>query len=282
MKSVLQSANLRGMERCYKQDLPVSIVSSIENHRSFAAGAKRSHDLAIGVLISNYAEKKKRIYDGEITETSFPLAYIELPGAETRNLNEHRSEMLYITYAAELQVIIRERFNIQSSGTWPITVNSRLVDTIKQIKRLLCDPYKRSNVDLLDFYCQTLTAELMLYRQDFTHDPQAGEIEKKMQEVHLFLYKNYKNPPTIDALGTRFGMSPRSLRRNWSKYYSESIKKFVTRRRISEAQHLLEHHSGNITQIAYEVGYEDPLYFSRVFREITGVSPSEFLPGKRK
>lgn len=46
--------------------------------------------------------------------------------------------------------------------------------------------------------------------------------------------------------------------------------------RISSAQSLLETTEYNIAEIAAIVGYDDPLYFSRLFKKQIGVSPSEF------
>lgn len=282
MRPTMKSAKLHGVERFLKYDLPVSVVTSIEQHKSVIFRPIKTRGIAIGILISDSGGNKKRMYDGQIYETRFPLAYVELPGVITENLNKNSCDLLYFTYSAKYLPIIQERFDLRSSGAWPININSRLVYLIKQIKRLLDDPYKRGHVDLIDSYCQIIAVELMLYRHTFNSEIRTSEIEKKMEGVHLFLFNNYKNPPTIETLAARFSMSPRTLRRYWSKYYAESMKKFIAKRRISEAQHLLEQGLGNITQVAYEVGYDDPLYFSRIFHEIVGIAPSECLPVNKK
>ena len=46
--------------------------------------------------------------------------------------------------------------------------------------------------------------------------------------------------------------------------------------RIANAQSLLETTAYNVTEIGSIVGYDDPLYFSRVFKKENGISPSEF------
>lgn len=51
------------------------------------------------------------------------------------------------------------------------------------------------------------------------------------------------------------------------------LHKYVTRVRMKEAVRLLKYSSISISQIAYEVGYDDPLYFSRIFKKYYGVSP---------
>ena len=51
---------------------------------------------------------------------------------------------------------------------------------------------------------------------------------------------------------------------------------YITALRINQAINLLMNTSCNMTQIAAMVGYENPLYFSRIFRKTKGVSPSQY------
>jgi len=52
--------------------------------------------------------------------------------------------------------------------------------------------------------------------------------------------------------------------------------KYILSIRISNAQHLLETTSYHVNEIADIIGYDDPLYFSRLFRKQVGFSPSEY------
>ena len=51
---------------------------------------------------------------------------------------------------------------------------------------------------------------------------------------------------------------------------------YIVSLRIANAQMLLETTSYSITEIGNIVGYDNPLYFSRIFRKQKGVSPSEY------
>jgi AraC family transcriptional regulator len=51
---------------------------------------------------------------------------------------------------------------------------------------------------------------------------------------------------------------------------------FVTRERITRAQQLIRETSRSLIEIALEVSYTSPSSFSKVFRRITGVTPTEF------
>ena len=51
---------------------------------------------------------------------------------------------------------------------------------------------------------------------------------------------------------------------------------YITDLRIKNAKNLIENTSLKICEVASVVGYENPLYFSRVFKKITGISPSKY------
>ena len=52
--------------------------------------------------------------------------------------------------------------------------------------------------------------------------------------------------------------------------------KYLTNIRINEGKRLLLETSFNVSEVALIVGYENPLYFSRVFRKVVGMPPREY------
>ena len=64
--------------------------------------------------------------------------------------------------------------------------------------------------------------------------------------------------------------------RNFKEYTGTTPTQYLLSLRISNAQSLLESTSCNVTEIAEIVGYNNPLYFSRLFKKQNGVSPSLF------
>ena len=79
------------------------------------------------------------------------------------------------------------------------------------------------------------------------------------------------------AVCGRFGISQSHLGRLFRKNVNQSYVEFLTKRRIEYAKYLLRNDEEcYVGEVAIKVGYEDPYYFSKVFKKETGVSPREY------
>ena len=91
----------------------------------------------------------------------------------------------------------------------------------------------------------------------------------------------YKDPDLdVPALCTAMGMSKTLLNKRVQDAFGQSVGQFIRSYRLSVAREMLlnnrETKNRNISEIAYEVGFNDPKYFSRCFTKDFGVSPSSF------
>lgn len=85
-----------------------------------------------------------------------------------------------------------------------------------------------------------------------------------------------KGLPTVNFIASELNLSPRYLsdllKQETGKTAIDLIHLFV----ISEAKNLLTAADQSVSEIAYELGFENPPYFSRLFKKETGMTPNEF------
>ena len=79
------------------------------------------------------------------------------------------------------------------------------------------------------------------------------------------------------AFARELCMSRMQLNRKLQALTGRSIHEFIRRLRLQRAAKLLSSHWGNVTEVAYEVGFNSLSSFARSFREHYGVPPSEFM-----
>jgi AraC-like DNA-binding protein len=71
-------------------------------------------------------------------------------------------------------------------------------------------------------------------------------------------------------------MSRSSLYRKIQALTNQSITEFIRSLRLKRAAQLLQRNAASVSEIAYTVGFNNPSYFSRIFRQQFGQSPKEF------
>jgi AraC-like DNA-binding protein len=71
-------------------------------------------------------------------------------------------------------------------------------------------------------------------------------------------------------------MSRSQLYRKIHALTGMSPNEFIRYNRLQKAAELLSHHTGNISEAAYEVGFSNPSYFSECFKKQFGVLPSDY------
>lgn len=98
-----------------------------------------------------------------------------------------------------------------------------------------------------------------------------------VKKVEQYIKQNYITNITLQSLSEKFNLVPSYLSYLYKKYNGISPSDYITKLRIENAMELLTSHSTMfLKDIAKTVGYEDPFYFSRVFKSVTGKSPTEY------
>lgn len=91
-----------------------------------------------------------------------------------------------------------------------------------------------------------------------------------------YIHENYNREIRIEGLADMEHMSISSYRKIFKHYTGLSPRTYILDLRIKNARSLMSYTDLSIKEIAAMVGYEDQLYFSRLFKLYAGVSPSTY------
>ena len=92
-----------------------------------------------------------------------------------------------------------------------------------------------------------------------------------------FIQRNFSNSIDVTDIANHVGLSRSHLYRVFIKHLSLSPNEYLTQYRVNQACILLRTSGLSIGEIAGSVGFDDQLYFSRVFKKTKGVPPSHYL-----
>jgi two-component system response regulator YesN len=127
-------------------------------------------------------------------------------------------------------------------------------------------------------FCEVLDMDLAMLQERYL--PAAGSVStaelclraKRIMEEH------FSEEVSLEELSRKLGISQGHLSRSFKKETGMSPIDYLTQYRISQACRMLDE-GMRIVDVASAVGLADPKYFSRVFRKVKGLSPSEYRGG---
>lgn len=92
-----------------------------------------------------------------------------------------------------------------------------------------------------------------------------------------YIKENYNARISLEEIASRMSITHEYLSRLFTKEMGKSFSDYLKDYRIDKAIKLLANDKMKIYEIADKVGYSDPKYFCKVFKEVTGMSPKEYM-----
>ena len=133
-------------------------------------------------------------------------------------------------------------------------------------------------------YKQTTVEQIVNWLNVFKrHMCQLFEIHHKDYKNHIVAsVKKYINEHLSERLflnevAAVFGISPNYLSQLFSKYNDMGFSEYINSCKIAESKRLLAEGGLKVYEVAEMLGFESAFYFSKVFKKVEGVSPTEYL-----
>lgn len=96
----------------------------------------------------------------------------------------------------------------------------------------------------------------------------------RRQNLHRLMDEHYRKPVTIEELAALSGRSLSTFKRDFKVTFNDSPKRWINNRRLKTARLLLLNSGKNISEVCFEVGFENISYFSQLFKKKFGHPPS--------
>ena len=99
----------------------------------------------------------------------------------------------------------------------------------------------------------------------------------KKRNIKNFMEENFDKPLKIEDYAYLTGRSLSTFRRDFKSYYNLTPQKWLKEKRLDRALTILQEKEISVTNLAYEVGYENISYFIKEFKHKVGQSPKQYI-----
>lgn len=130
-----------------------------------------------------------------------------------------------------------------------------------------------------DVLCQHAARSVLALAAQMTAEAEGQPLSGQavlIARLEDYIGGHYTEDLTIDRLSRKFYISPYYLSHLFKERTGYSLKQYILRRRIGEAQTRLYTTRDSVQQIAADMGFEDAAYFSRIFTKYVGLPPVEY------
>lgn len=162
----------------------------------------------------------------------------------------------------------------QPNLVMPIGIHSRLVSDFEALLEA-----RESTYNINAYICaanqlrQILTHIALL--QPLARHRQSGE-GLDIERVHSLMQARIHEQLDLDTLAETVNLSKYHFVKKYKEITGTTPINHFIQLKIERACHLLDTTNNHVNEIAFAVGYEDAYYFSRIFKKLMGVSPSQY------
>lgn len=126
----------------------------------------------------------------------------------------------------------------------------------------------------------------MIESERIIRDPEKNELNKNQSTTFKnflkILEENYKRPEGVEFYAEKLFMSARNLNIICQNILNQTVSEIIETRKLIEAKNLLTYSDKTISEIGFEIGFNEKSYFTNVFKKRTGETPSEFRERMKK
>jgi two-component system, response regulator YesN len=180
-------------------------------------------------------------------------------------------------------VSFKDFFNIGKSKLAELFVvihKTAFVHGLKEedFQNYLLELYNLEDYLKLEKWCSDRLFDLIFNINTF-HKKKNNRIISNAKE---YMYENYYRDITLEEVAKAVAVTPHYFSRLFKEETGENFIEFLTIYRIKKAKKMMDTTNLNIKEICFKIGYTNPNYFSRLFKKVEKVTPTDYMKNSNK
>lgn len=268
---------------CFKKYLEVNVTMGISNFRKGIKEAYNCYNEAKYALqYKIFKGRGKRIYYRDVRPTFESVETKEMLVAFSVNLN-----LKNYMKCKELLQMCKDEISLKYISF------EKYIDTFKDILTQTARHLSKNNIDFEDIFMEDSIPyekieqfetpdELIKWLVGMLDEISEINMEEQIscrnevKKVIEYINKNYSKSITLNEAAEYAQISYAYLSQLFKQQTGKSFVDYLNEVRIKNAKNLLNESAMKVYEVAFNVGFKDPNYFIRVFKNITGMTPNEY------
>ncbi|WP_458118596.1 response regulator [Paenibacillus sp. Z6-24] len=226
-------------------------------------------------------------------DVSLPVKYrfyadVSAPGAAHPDSTSRSWEQQFFEQVrlGEWQTICEDTMEMlrryENQGANRLQIQQRVLERIWIASRVLAEMGVEMDTPLYSFeaqdYRQLRIETARIWDQmRMLHDEHLERIKPDtIRRIKQYITEHSHQDISLEGIGERFELSPFYISKLFKEQLGVNYIDFLTECRINKAKKLMSDPLRSMKEITFEVGYHDPNYFSKVFKKMCDVSPTEY------
>lgn len=231
--------------------------------------------------------KGRHMVDFVWHEVSDNLIFFLRPGqvhqvdAESTGFSVYFSEQFYFTNRQDKESLFDFTTLFDDwQGYRPVSVSDTTSEALGGLINLMAKERKALDYHSYAILKHYLSAFLLQIEQDKIRNAANGQVsatyDARVVQLRRLLELHFRTEHQVTFYANAFSLTPKRLNEITKDCTGRTVTDLLHDRIILEAKRQLSFSRKSIKEICYELGFEDPAYFSRFFRNNTASSPQEF------
>ncbi len=238
---------------------------------------RQSHQEALIASVNPTAAAQYRFY------ADTPVPGVMLDGDSMKRLEKQFFERIRLGQWEQLHADVMEFLRrYEHEGADLLHGQQRMLELLWIVSRVLLDMGVENDTPFYSFQAgdyRQLGAEsavlLDRMRQSYMEHLDRTNPDT-IRQIKMYIIRHSHEDLSLESIGKQAGLSPFYISKMFKEQLGVNYIDFLTECRIEKAKKLMSDPGRSLKEITFEVGYHDPNYFSKVFRKMCGVSPTEY------
>ncbi len=162
--------------------------------------------------------------------------------------------------------------------------NLKIAEVVSEIKKIKAKGMLR--IMMIEGYVyQILSMHMMQHNKEVQNKrPQTSLLKRELKKIRNYAKKIEKNIAkdfSLEEISAETGLTQAKLQEGFKLLYNKTVTEYIRNARLELARDYITTTEMNISEVVYSIGFTSRSYFSKIFKEKFGLSPSEFKNSKK-